>query len=166
MFSNVNFNGRVNLIDQPNTDTLFGLYDKNKSNKTSFRDALKGVKQDNNLSLAFFSKENLQIIQNGLRAGVHKMSQKKYVIAEQSYDNIKLIMQDAYYEHALNHPTNIASQIDTINHKIFEKYVPRLYGEYVGYINYRNDASTIKEPMFYPKQSGDKDFKNLEYKKW
>ena len=25
---------------------------------------------------------------------------------------------------------------------------------------------TIKEPMFYPKQSGDKDFKNLEYKKW
>ena len=76
MFSNVNFNGRVNLIDQPNTDTLFGLYDRNKSNKTSFRDALKGVKQDNKLSQAFFSKENIQIIQNGLRAGVYKMSQK------------------------------------------------------------------------------------------
>ena len=43
---------------------------------------------------------------------------KKYVIVEQSYDNIKLIMQDAYYEHALNHPTNIAEQIDVINHKI------------------------------------------------
>tara|TARA_Y100000741_G_C18205119_1_gene539303 strand:- start:151 stop:651 length:501 start_codon:yes stop_codon:yes gene_type:complete len=166
MFSNVNFNGRVNLIDQPNTDTLFGLYDKNKSNKTSFRDALKGVKQDNSLSKTFFSKENIQIIQNGLRAGVYKMSQKKYVIGEQSYDNIKLIMQDAYYEHALNHPTNIAEQIDVINHKIFDKYVPKLFNEYVGYINYRNDVSTIKEPMFYPKQSGDKDFKNLEYKKW
>jgi len=75
-------------------------------------------------------------------------------------------MQDAYYEHALNHTTNIAGQIDVINHKIFEKYVPKLYGEYVGYINYRNDASTIKEPMKYPKQSGDRDFKNLEYKKW
>ena len=166
MFSNVNFNGRVNLIDQPNTDALFGLYDKNKSAQTSFRDALKGVKQDNKLSISFFSKQNIQIIQNGLRSGVHKMSQKQYVIGEQSYDNIKLIMQDAYYEHSLNHPTNIAAQIDVINHKIFEKYVPKLYGEYVGYINYRNDVSTIKEPMVYPKQSGDKDFKNLEYKKW
>ena len=64
----------------------------------------------------------------------------------------------------LNLSTNIEDAILAV--KIFEKYVPRLYGEYVGYINYRNDASTIKEPMFYPKQSGDKDFKNLEYKKW
>ena len=35
------------------------------------------------------------------------MSSNKYVIGEQSYDNIRLIMQDAYYEHAINSPDNI-----------------------------------------------------------
>ena len=73
MFSDVNFkNGRVNLIDQPKADSYFNLFDRTKSNKTSFRDALKGVKQDNELSNYFFSKENIQIVQNGLRAGFIK----------------------------------------------------------------------------------------------
>ena len=159
-------NGRVDILG-PNMDQ-FALYDKiTLDNQCStFHGAMTGNFTESTLSNAFFSKENIQIIQNGLRAGVYKMSQKKYVIGEQSYDNIKLIMQDAYYEHALNHPNNISGQIDVINHKIFDKYVPKLFNEYVGYINYRNDVSTIKEPMFYPKQSGDKDFKNLEYKKW
>lgn len=167
MFSDVNLkNGRVNIIDQPKADSYFNLFDRTKSNKTSFRDALKGVKQDNELSNYFFSKENIQIVQNGLRAGVYKMSKNKFVIGEQSYDNIKIIMQDAYYEHALNHPGNIASQISTINQHIFDKYVPKLYGEAVGYLKYREDVSTVKEPIYYPKPSGDRDHKPLEYKRW
>ena len=167
MFSDVNYkNGRVNIIDQPKADSFFQLFDRNASQKTSFRDALKGVKQDNELSAHFFSKENIQIVQNGLRAGVYKMSNNKYVIGEQSYDNIKLIMQDAYYEHALNHPGNIAQQISTINQHIFDKYVPKLHGEVIGYINYKRDASTVRDPIFYPKPSGDRDHKPLEYKRW
>ena len=133
MFSDVNYkNGRVNIIDQPKADSLFKLFDRNANHKTSFRDALKGVKQDNELSAHFFSKENIQIVQNGLRAGVYKMSNNKYVIGEQSYDNIKLIMQDAYYEHALNHPENIAQQISTgilqIENELYDIVRPKRSG--------------------------------------
>lgn len=167
MFSNVeSTNGRVNIIDQPKPESFFKLFDQTKSQKTSFRDALKGVKEDSQLSNVFFSKENQQIIQNGLRSGVYKMSDNKYVIGEQSYDNIKLIMQDAYYEHAKNYPDDIPGQIETINQHIFDKYVPKLYGEVQGYIKYKEDVSTIKQPMNYAKPSGDRDYKPLEYKKW
>ena len=110
----------------------FNLYDKTKTTKSSFRDALKGTKEENELSNAF-SKQNIQIVQNGLRAGVYKMSNNQYIIGEQS-DNIKIIMQDAYFEHAKNDLTSIAKQIETINQEIFNKYVPKLHGEVIGYL--------------------------------
>tara|TARA_Y100001935_G_C17006862_1_gene360997 strand:- start:13 stop:519 length:507 start_codon:yes stop_codon:yes gene_type:complete len=165
MFAPVNFkNGRVNIIDQPNPNALFNLYDKTKTYKSSFRDALKGTKEENELSNAFFSKQNIQIVQNGLRAGVYKMSNNQYIIGEQSYDNIKIIMQDAYFEHAKNDLTSIAKQIETINQEIFNKYVPKLHGEVIGYLKYKEDTSNIKAPINYAKPSGDKNFKNLEFK--
>lgn len=165
MFAPVNFkNGRVNIIDQPNPNALFNLYDKTKTSKSSFRDALKGTKEENELSNAFFSKQNIQIVQNGLRAGVYKMSNNQYIIGEQSYDNIKIIMQDAYFEHAKNDLTSIAKQIETINQEIFNKYVPKLHGEVIGYLKYKEDTSTIKAPINYAKPSGDRNFKNLEFK--
>jgi len=165
MFAPVNFkNGRVNIIDQPNPNALFNLYDKTKTSKSSFRDALKGSKEENELSNAFFSKQNIQIVQNGLRAGVYKMSNNQYIIGEQSYDNIKIIMQDAYFEHAKNDLTSIAKQIETINQEIFNKYVPKLHGEVIGYLKYKEDTSTIKAPINYAKPSGDRNFKNLEFK--
>jgi hypothetical protein len=165
MFAPVDFkNGRVNIIDQPNPNAIFNLYDKTKTTKTSFRDALKGSKEENELSNAFFSKENIQIVQNGLRAGVYKMSNEQFIIGQQSYDNIKIIMQDAYFEHAKNDHSSIAKQIEIINQEIFNKYVPKLHGEVVGYLKYKEDTSTIKAPINYAKPSGDRNFKNLEFK--
>ena len=91
MFAPVNFkNGRVNIIDQPNPNALFNLYDKTKTTKSSFRDALKGTKEENELSNAFF-KQNIQIVQNGLRAGVYKMSNNQYIIGEQITIILKLL---------------------------------------------------------------------------
>ena len=167
MFSNIqNVNGRVNLVDQPRTDALFSLYDKNKVNKTSFRDALKGNKQENILSKTFFSAENIQIIQNGLRAGVYNKSGNNLVIGTQSDDAIKLIMQEIYLDNAKNDNTPISSQIRVLNSIILDKYVNKLYGEAQGYINYIRDVSTIKVPNNYPMPSGDRDHKSLEYKRW
>ena len=124
MFAPVDFkNGRV-IIDQPNPNAMFNLYDKTKTTKSSFRDALKGSKEENELSNAFFSKEKDQIVQNGLRVKRYKMSNNQFVIGEQSYDNIKIIMQDAYFEHARNDNSSIAKQIESINQEIFNKYVP------------------------------------------
>ena len=58
------FNGRINIV-QPNTKTLFNMYDKipKDSKSTEFREALVGNWQDTTLSKAFFSGQNIQIIQ-------------------------------------------------------------------------------------------------------
>ena len=64
-------NGRVNIIDIPN-DVVFQMKEKIMvNNKTSeYRDPLTGILEESTLSKVFFCAENVQILQNGLRAGV------------------------------------------------------------------------------------------------
>jgi hypothetical protein len=73
-------NGRVD-IKTPDTSTLFQIYDKIPANQcATFRNATDGIWTDTNLSLAFFSLQNIQIIQNGIRAGIYKKSNGQYLI--------------------------------------------------------------------------------------
>ena len=63
-------NGRVD-IKTPNTSTLFQMYDKIPANQcVTFRNPTEGLWTSNSLSDAFFSQQNIQIIQNGIRAGI------------------------------------------------------------------------------------------------
>ena len=78
-YSSIKNNGRVNVLEpEMDTDALFKMYDKMPVNvPATFRDATKGVWCENNLSKAFFSKENMQIIQNGIKAGVYRKSNEQ-----------------------------------------------------------------------------------------
>jgi len=79
---------------QPNTENLFGLYDKIPVHQIStIRNPAKGVSEDTTLSKVFFSKENTSIIQNGIRAGVYKLSNGKYLVDNQDPEELQLIMR-------------------------------------------------------------------------
>ena len=84
-------NGRLNILGP--TMNQFSLFDKipTKSGCSTFHDAMTGNFQDNTLSLAFFSKENMQIVQNAIRAGVYEISNKQYIIDNQNTMNIEKI---------------------------------------------------------------------------
>ena len=51
------------------------------------------IVSNSGISDLYFSKENIQIIQNGLRAGVYKKSNGSYVIDEQNHDELMIIMR-------------------------------------------------------------------------
>ena len=71
------YNGRINLIEMPDPSVQFKMFEKIavKNKATNYGDALTGNNVENNLlSSVYFSSENIQIIQNGLRAGVYEMS--------------------------------------------------------------------------------------------
>ncbi|MEY3327647.1 MAG: Phaeocystis globosa virus, partial [Cyanobacteriota bacterium] len=76
-------------------------------------DMLNGKHPDNVLADNFFSKRNIQIIQNGIRAGVHKKTQQ--TISEQDETQILLIMRYMYFQYAKHLPTCIAEQIQDLN---------------------------------------------------
>ena len=72
---NANANGRVDILGDKAPD-IFQLYDRVPVNNkiTSYRQALTGNWENNMISNAFFSADNIKIIQNGIRAGVYKLS--------------------------------------------------------------------------------------------
>ena len=77
-------NGRVNIIE-PKTTDLFALYDKIPTLQqcASYREPTLGLWDDTPLSKLFFSKQNMIILQNGIRAGVHRKSNGQYTIGLQ-----------------------------------------------------------------------------------
>jgi hypothetical protein len=158
-------NGRVD-IKTPNTSELFQMYDKIPANQcTTFRNATEGLWSENSLSNAFFSQQNIQIIQNGIRAGVYKRSNGQYVIGPQDCDSLKIIMRSVFLQNAANQPTNISQQVAQLNKMVLEYCIQQVYSEAQGYIKYINDVSTLVVPIAHPVMTDNTD-RELVLKPW
>jgi len=158
-------NGRVNILG-PNIDTRFSMMDRIPVNQcASFRDAMTGNWNDTPLSVAFFSSQNMKIIQNGIRAGVYNRSNGQYVIGEQNCDELQIIMRSVFLQHSNNLAIDIPGQIKVLNDFVLNYAVNQVYGEAEGYMKYKRDASTLVIPLSSPVLSYSND-KQLELKHW
>ena len=158
-------NGRLNIIDPAMNQ--FSLFDKipTKSDCSTFHDAMTGNFQDSTLSLAFFSKGNIQIVQNAIRAGVYEVSNKQYIIDNQNCDTLKIIMRSVFLQSSTNLANQITQQIQELNNLVVTYCVKQIYGEAQGYITYKRDVSTMYTPIDHPVQP-DFNNKTLELKHW
>jgi hypothetical protein len=149
--SNININGRVNIL-QPDPSIQFSIYDKIAcdSNTSDYRQPLKGNWNESPLSRAYFSAQNIQIIQNSIRAGVHKMSKELFIISPQCTDTLKIIMRSIFLTYSANKPNDIPEQITALNKIVLDYCIPQVYGEAQGYIKYLEDASTLVVPISHP----------------
>ena len=161
------YNGRVNIVEPPSPEVQFKMQERIAvKNKTSeYRDALAGEIESNMLSTVYFSAENIQIVQNGLRAGVYKMSGDKYVIAPQNIDTLKVIMRSIFLQYAEYDMNNIKKEVTRLNKLVLDYAVQSVYNEAVGYMKYCEDQSTLAVPLELPRQS-DREYKQLELKQW
>jgi hypothetical protein len=159
-------NGRVDL-KSPNTSVLFNMYDKIPANQpTTFRNPTLGLWNETQLSNCFFSKENIQIIQNGIRVGVYTKSNNQYIIGSQDYDSLKIIMRSIYLQHSANQPTNISGQIEQLNQIVLDYCIHNVYSEAKGYMKYLYDVSTLAVPLPTPIVESQRDKKNYVMPKW
>jgi hypothetical protein len=165
ILSEQTMNGRINIIQEPSPEEKFKMFEKVaiKNKTTEYREALGGNLESNVLAQVFFSAENIQIIQNGLRAGVYKMSNNKILVAPQNMDTLKIIMRSTYLQHAEHREDNITQQVERLNKMVLDYCIPSVHGEAIGYLNYCRDQSTLVEPMERPRQI-DRDFRQLEMK--
>ena len=158
-------NGRVD-IKSPNTSTLFEMYDKIPANQcVTFRNPTEGLWTDTDLSQVFFSQQNIQILQNGIRAGIYHRSNGQYVIGPQDCDSLKIIMRSVYLQHAANQPNNITEQIVELNKIVLNYCIQQVYSEAQGYMKYLDDASTLVVPIAHPIMADNTD-RELEFKSW
>lgn len=159
-------NGRVNLLEEPSPEILFKMQERVAvKNKTSqYREALNGIYEESELSNLYFSKANIQIVQNGIRAGIYEKTNKEHIIPPQNIDNIKIIMRNIYIQYAENQ-NNITSEIERLNQLVLGYIIPQVHGSLVSYFKYIKDQSTLVIPLELPNQS-DRDYKQLEMREF
>jgi hypothetical protein len=146
--SEINGKGRIDLMS---SGTALFLQDQIKlDDKTNYYNTIKYSLEPSLLSKTFLSYENRIIIQNGIKAGVYKMSNQTYIIDKQDDDVLNSIMTGIYLQYSLNKPDNIKKQIEDLNKMVIEYCVPKVFGEIKGYIQYKFDASTLVVPIMKP----------------
>jgi len=143
-------NGRIQLNANENGTPFFiqDLIPKNE--KTNYSNATQYMFNPTLLSSVFFSLDNIEILQNALRAQVYNKTNKKYIIDKQNYDQLKIIMRGIYLQHALHKDDHIKEQVETLNKLVLDYCVPQLYSELMSYMKYKEDITTLPVPLKNP----------------
>ena len=156
-------NGRVNILG-PNITTKFSMIDKIPINtNTNYLNSLTGNFERSKLSDLFFSKQNIQNIQNLLIKGVYEKSNSQIMIDKQPEDNIVIVMRSMYLQYSKNLDTKLNEQVNELNSYVLNFCIPKVYSEAVAYLKYKQDASNMHIPMSAPIYSS-KTNKTLEQK--
>ena len=160
-----NNNGKINIMG-PNISTKFSMMDKIPLNtRTDYSNSLTGVFEKTNLSNTFFSNQNIEIIQNGLKKGVSDKSNGKIVIDNQPTDQLVTIMRSIFFQNSKNLDTNVREQVEELNNLVLNYAVPKVLNEAIAYLKYKEDSSRMHMPMSAPLYSN-KTNKTLEQKPW
>lgn len=103
--------------------------------------------QNNDLSNLFFSQDNINAIQQGIRYKVFKNSGDKHIISNQSETEIKIVMRSIYLQYSRNLPYDIINQVKDLNKKVLDYIVPQILREIKQYLYYKQDISTQPIPL-------------------
>ena len=144
-YNRSNFNQKCNL--KP-----FEINGDNKISKDNFSsELLKGQLSDSTLSKHFFSKCNLDYLQNLLIKNIYNVSNSEYKIGRQSDKELLIIMRQLYLNESLNKEDNIISQVNNLNNMVIQKTIPSLLSNIVQHNAYIQKITNPLVVMDHPK---------------
>jgi hypothetical protein len=167
------YNGRVNMNAQPSSGGFLanpaqgGFGYRTAVDSSAGQDLMRGNWAENALSKTFYSPENTKIIQNAIRKEVYDRSgEKRWVIDEQSADELQIVMRSLYLQYAKNLDYDLPGQIRELNKLVVEWSVPRVLSEIGMYVYYLDDISKMPTPMAYPISMTSAGSKSLPFRKF
>ena len=155
-FPNIKPNGRVpNMLDpalQELAARQYSLYeDKAVLPGSDVRQELIGhIHSATPLNSAFFSRSNIDYIQQAIQDQVFSMSGNKHRIDRQSDDDVKLIMRSYYMTYGRNNPNTVAADLADLNARVVGYSSAKIFSELDFYLFYRKDISEFAAPIANP----------------
>lgn len=156
-------NGRVINYDRNNIKDieLFESYTKENTKQNFQVEALYGIQETSKLSHVFFSRQNLNHIQDMIRFEVYMKSNKKYVIDRQSDVNLEIIMRSIYLQHSPNLPDKIKEQIEYLDKLVVDWCVEQIIPEVEQYMGYLSEIEYMPLPIDLPRNLSSKGSRGL-----
>lgn len=172
-----NFNRSINSIDYERSLTVpqansaqstlqlnkpdFKIYDENPKTGDYGSHVVYGIHTDNALSRYFFSKRNIDYLQQAIQQEVFRRSGGKHVIGRQNDTELILIMRAKYFLDGHHQPDNIAQQVKFLNNRVITDVVPRILSEIQQYVMYTKDASSLPVPIEHGRNMSSKGSRTL-----
>lgn len=156
-------NGRVNLFDvNKPTYKINNAHPSLYTEKTA--NTINRLYTGNCLSEMYFSKENIEIIQEGIINSVYNKSNGEYSISKQSEQELSIVMRSIYLQYSKNLNFNINEQILDLNTRVIRWCVDEIMTNIKQYVNYRKNVSTLPMPLEHAQLPSQKGTKTLEIK--
>lgn len=158
------FNGRVD-ISRPSLLQIPDFYKRQESNnETFYAEALQGTFTPNSLSNVYFSCNNIDVLQEGIRYKIYQSTNGKHVIGRQSDKDLKIVMRSIYLQHAKNLTTDIIGQVRELNGLVLDWCINEVLSNLTQYKKYIVDASTMPTPILRSELMTTKGNRSLELK--
>lgn len=158
--------GRVNLTADAGTSAevsrLPGFAYSTKAPSGAGNDGVRGNFEKTPMNQAYFSPENFQIIQNGIRASVYAKSGE--IIDPVGTDDLFMVMRAIYLQYSRNVTTNIPEQIAELNERVIVWCVPKIVAEVSMYRTYIKDITTLPVPISHPVNLSEAGTRSLPFK--
>ena len=152
-------NGRISNLEGNNLIS-YDFFNETRSDPNAFRtQAIKNIHSESRVSNLFFSKENMDILQDGIRFVIFKKT--KEVISKQSEPELQVIMRSIYLQYAKNLNTNIIEQVKDLNSKVLDYTVSYIANQIHNYKIYTNDITNMPIPLERSKNMSSAGTKNL-----
>lgn len=158
------FNGRLNITN-PRTVEFPSFYKQAPTdNKTFYAEAVQGTFTPNELSNIYFSCNNIDVLQDGIRYKIYQLTNGKHVIGRQSDKDLKIVMRSIYLQYSKNLNTDIIGQVRKLNAMVLDWCVHEVFSNLQQYDKYLIDVSTLPTPMERSQLMTSKGNKSLEMK--
>jgi len=156
-------NGRVNLLND--NEKSFKIDPKNPEiYSEGVLNTINRLYSGNCVSETFFSKENIDILQEGIINSVYNTSDGRYSIGRQSDQELTIVMRSIYFQYGKNLNFNINEQVRELNIKVIRWCVDEIITNINQYMNYKANVSTLPMPMERAQLPSQKGTKTLEIK--
>lgn len=153
-------NGRVTL--EPGVVKDIKMIDKEQEKMNNFQvESLYGIQETSMLNHLFFSKKNMDIIQNMIRYTVYEKSDKKYIIDRQSDVELQVIMRSMYLQHSPNLPNKIKEQLQYLNKLVSDWSAEQILPEVLQYNGYIKEIEFMPIPIDLPVNLSSKGSRSL-----
>jgi hypothetical protein len=155
-------NGRVTLDSKTEVIKDFTMIDHSNERMNNFQvEALYGIQETSALNQLFFSKKNMDIIQNMIRYNVFIKSESRFVIDKQSDIELEIVMRGIYLQYSPNLQTNIKEQLEYLDKLVTDYAVAQIIPEVEQYFGYMKEIEYMPEPIDLPVNLSSKGARSL-----
>jgi hypothetical protein len=138
------------IIDRHEFRDNFPLYADNIAYNSlrTYNNILGNIATGNELNRVFMSQLNIDKVQQIIKKKVYFKSNNKYLIDDQSKDEILLLMRSVYLEHALNMAGSTTEQVNELNIILVREAIPIILSNVD--MHYHHVAFLNKPQFSYP----------------